>query len=56
MWIDDLGTVKDPAVLIALSSRFARRRAGIPSLASAIKSLGAQPLDDRVVYLKRAAD
>jgi predicted nuclease of predicted toxin-antitoxin system len=45
-----------PGVLIALSSRFSRRRAGIPPLVAAIEKLGTEALDDRVVYLERAVD
>jgi Domain of unknown function (DUF5615) len=41
-----------PGVLIALSSRFSRRPAGIGPLASAIRGLAAQQIDDRVVYLQ----
>lgn len=44
-----------PGVVIALSSRFSRRRAGIPSLLSAIVNLGDQGFDDRIVYLEPAA-
>jgi hypothetical protein len=40
-------------LLIALSSRFSRRRAGIASLVAAIKNLADQTLDDRVVFLER---
>ena len=40
-------------LLIALSSRFSRRRAGIPSLVEAIEDVGDQTLDDRIIYLKR---
>lgn len=39
-------------VLIALSSRFSRRRAGIGSLVAAIHSVADQQLGDRVVYLR----
>lgn len=45
-----------PGVLIALSSRFSRRRAGIPSLVGAILSIAEQKLTDRIVYLERSAD
>jgi hypothetical protein len=41
-------------LLIALSSRFSRRPAGIAVLVAAIKSVAHQRLDDRVVYLKRS--
>ena len=39
-------------VLIALSSRFSRRPAGIDPLVTAIRAVADQRLDDRVVYLK----
>jgi hypothetical protein len=45
-----------PGLLIALSSRFSRRRAGIPSLVDAIRALEGQGLDDRTVYLERVSD
>jgi predicted nuclease of predicted toxin-antitoxin system len=45
-----------PGLLIALTSRFSRRRAGIPPLVTAIRALGDQALDDRTVYLERALD
>jgi Domain of unknown function (DUF5615) len=38
-------------VLIALSSRFSRRPAGIPSLVEAILGVAGQELTDRVIYL-----
>jgi predicted nuclease of predicted toxin-antitoxin system len=38
-------------VLIALSSRFSRRRAGIPLLVQAILGIAGQELTDRVIYL-----
>ena len=41
-----------PGVLIALSSRFSRRPAGIGRLVTAIRTVTDQQLDDRVVYLK----
>lgn len=41
-----------PGVLIALSSRFSRRPAGIGPLVSAIRAVADQPLEDRVVYLQ----
>jgi Domain of unknown function (DUF5615) len=40
-------------VLIALSSRFSRRPAGMSSLVAAIRAITSQQLDDRVVYLQR---
>ena len=39
-------------VLIALSSRFARRPAGIPPLVAAIQPVAKEQLEDRVVYLE----
>lgn len=41
-----------PGVLIALSSRFSRRPAGVDRLVAAVQALSSQPLDDLVVYLK----
>jgi len=41
-----------PGVLIALSSRFSRRPAGIPRLIGAIQAVADEPLGDRVVYLR----
>ncbi len=41
-----------PGVLIALSSRFTRRPAGISPLVTAIRVIADQQLKDRVVYLK----
>ena len=43
-------------VLIALSSRFSRRRAGIGPLIAAIEAIQSDHLDNRVVYLERPAD
>jgi Domain of unknown function (DUF5615) len=40
-----------PGVLIALSSRFSRRRAGIPASVEAIRGVEGRPPADRVVYL-----
>ena len=42
-------------VLIALSSRFSRRPAGVQLLIAAIRAVQHQPLADRVVYLGPAA-
>jgi hypothetical protein len=42
-----------PGILIALTSRFSRRPAGIPRLVAAIHAIAGQPLDDRVIYLER---
>lgn len=39
-------------VLIALSSRFSRRPAGISALVAAIRAVAAERLDDRIVYLR----
>lgn len=41
-----------PGILIASSSKFSRRPAGIGSLVTAIRAIAGQQLDDRVVYLK----
>jgi hypothetical protein len=43
-------------VLIALSSRFSRRPAGIGPLTAAIQAIEGDQLEDRVVYLERAPD
>lgn len=45
-----------PGVLIALSSRFSRRPAGIEPLVSAICAVSSQQLEDRVVYLQCGKD
>ena len=42
-------------VLIALSSRFSRRPAGRSALVAAIRALAKEQLEDRIVYLARAA-
>jgi hypothetical protein len=42
-----------PGVLIALSSRFSRRPAGVGALVAAIEDISAERLDDRLVYLRR---
>jgi hypothetical protein len=39
-------------VLIALSSRFSRRPAGLQSLVDAIRDIADEQLEDRVIYLK----
>lgn len=39
-------------VLVALSTRFSRRPAGIPAIATAVRSVAAEALDDRVIYLE----
>jgi hypothetical protein len=41
-----------PGLLIALSSRFSRRPAGIPALVAAIADVAAQSVADRVIYLQ----
>jgi Domain of unknown function (DUF5615) len=41
-------------VLIALSSRFSRRPAGIGPLIAAIQAITGEQIADRVVYLERA--
>jgi hypothetical protein len=41
-----------PGVLIALSSRFSRRAAGIEHLATAVRDIADQQLTDRLVYLE----
>jgi len=41
-----------PGVLIALSSRFSRRPAGIDALVSASRATVDQALEDRIVYLE----
>lgn len=43
-----------PGVLIALSSRFSRRPAGVPQLVAAVCALSERVLDDLVMYLKPA--
>ena len=44
-----------PGVLIALSSRFSRRAAGIGPLVTAIGDVADQQLTDRLVYLQAAS-
>jgi hypothetical protein len=44
-----------PGVLIALSSRFSRRAAGIEPLATAVRDIADQPLIDRLVYLQASS-
>ena len=41
-------------LLIALSSRFHRRPAGLQPLIAAIEAVADERIDDRVVYLERA--
>ena len=40
-------------VLIALSSRFSRRPSGIPKIAAAVRAIGDEELEDRLVYLEQ---
>ena len=47
-----LAGLHHPGVLIALSSRFSRRPAGIPALVEAIAGLAPQPVADCVLYLQ----
>jgi hypothetical protein len=44
---------RHPGLLIALSSRFSRRPAGIPPLVAAIQAIASDEIDERVVYLER---
>jgi hypothetical protein len=41
-------------LLIALSSRFSRRPAGLQPLIAAIKAVADEQIEDRVIYLERA--
>jgi hypothetical protein len=41
-------------VLIALSSRFSRRPAGIPILIAAVQAIADEQIENRIVYLERA--
>lgn len=41
-----------PGVLIALSSRFSRRPAGIDRIVTAIRAVADDQFDDRVVYIQ----
>lgn len=41
-------------LLIALSSRFSRRPAGVGPLVAAVEAIAGEHLDDRVIYLARA--
>jgi predicted nuclease of predicted toxin-antitoxin system len=43
-----------PGVLIALSSRFSRRPTGRGALVAAVLTTAGEPLEDRVVFLRRA--
>ena len=47
-----LAGLHHPGVLIALSSRFSRRPAGIPALVEAIAGLARQSVADCVLYLQ----
>ena len=42
-------------VLIALSSRFSRRPAGLQPLVAAIRAIADEPIEDRVIYLEPVA-
>jgi hypothetical protein len=42
-------------LLVALSSRFSRRPAGVQPLVEAIRAIADQQLEDRVIYLRPAA-
>ncbi len=46
---------RHPGVLIALSSRFSRRPAGIQPLVAAIRAIAGEEIGDRVIYLERPA-
>jgi hypothetical protein len=41
-------------LLIALSSRFSRRPAGIPALIAAVQAIADAQIEDRIVYLEHA--
>jgi predicted nuclease of predicted toxin-antitoxin system len=45
-----------PGVLIALSSRFSRRPAGIESMVIAVRDIADQQLNDRLVYLQAPSE
>ena len=45
-----------PGVLVVLSSRFSRRRSGIPKIAAAVRALATDDLADRFVYLQPAPE
>ena len=40
-------------LLVALSSRFSRRPAGLRPLVAAIKAIAGEQIEDRVIYLER---
>lgn len=42
-------------LLIALSSRFSRRPAGLQPLVDAIRAIADEPIEDRVIYLEPVA-
>jgi predicted nuclease of predicted toxin-antitoxin system len=42
-----------PGVLMALSSRFSRRSAGLGQLVGAIQAIAEQELEDRVIFLEK---
>jgi hypothetical protein len=43
----------DRGPLIALSSRFSRRLAGIQPLIAAVQAVADEQIDDRLIYLQR---
>jgi len=45
---------RHPGILIALSTRFSRRPAGVGTLVASIQAISGEQLQDRVVYLRRA--
>lgn len=45
---------RHPGLLIALSSRFSRRHAGLQPLVEAIHAVADEDMQDRVIYLKRS--
>ena len=44
-----------PGLLIALSSRFSRRPAGVQALVDATRDIADEQIEDRVIYLKPVA-
>lgn len=49
-----IGSGHHHGLLIALSSRFSRRPAGVAPLVTAINAIAHERLDDRVVFLRRS--
>ncbi len=45
-----------PGVLIALPSRFSRRPTGIPKIATAIRVIADEDLEDRLVFLEQPSE